>query len=241
MMTLGRWVLALAVVASLMLLVSGPGARLGFWDFRFGFQLIRWAFFGALGVAALALVFLFIRRLRQTHGGPLVAALVLAAGCAYIPYSLYQTATTVPRIHDISTDLNDVPAFVAIAPLRVDASNPVAYPGAEVAEQQRVAYPEVQPLASNQPGDVVFAQALAVAEDFGWTVVANAPDQGRIEAFDTTFWFGFVDDVVIRVDEQSGQTVVDVRSKSRVGLSDVGKNAQRIGRFLEALDQRLDS
>ena len=239
-MTLSRWLLVLAVLVTLLLVVSGPGTRLGFWDFRFGFQLIRWAFFGALAVAGLAVVLLVIKRFRPAHGGSLVGALVLALACAWVPYSLYQQATSVPRIHDITTDTDSVPEFVAITPLRADASNPVAYPGAEVAEQQRAAYPEIQPLASDQPAAVVFSEAATLADELGWTVVAQAPEQGRIEAFDTTFWFGFIDDVVIRITGSADQTVVDVRSKSRVGLSDVGKNAARIEAFLDALDERLN-
>ena len=60
-------------------------------------------------------------------------------------------------------------------------------------------------------------------------------DQGRLEATDTTFWFGFKDDVVIRIQSTGGNTLVDVRSKSRVGESDLGANANRIEKYLNHL------
>jgi uncharacterized protein (DUF1499 family) len=58
-----------------------------------------------------------------------------------------------------------------------------------------------------------------------------------VEATDTTFWFGFKDDVVVRVRaaENGGGSIVDVRSVSRVGQSDLGLNAKRIGSILDGL------
>jgi uncharacterized protein (DUF1499 family) len=69
----------------------------------------------------------------------------------------------------------------------------------------------------------------------GWEIVAADPATGRIEATATTFWYGFKDDVVVRVGAGNGGSVIDVRSKSRVGRSDLGANASRIRTYLEAL------
>ena len=69
----------------------------------------------------------------------------------------------------------------------------------------------------------------------GWDLVASDPASGRIEATDTTFWFGFKDDIVIRVAAAPGGSRVDIRSLSRVGVSDVGTNAARIRKYLTAL------
>ncbi len=239
-MTLGRWMLIFAAAAAALLAAAGPGARFGVWDFRLGFQMIQWSFFAALAVAGLTLVFLFIKRFRYTSGGSLTAALILAVGSASIPYMFYQKASSLPRIHDITTDTQNVPEFVEIAALRTEATNPVAYPGDEVAQKQRAAYPQIDSLRVEASAGEVFEQALIVARQLDWSIVAQSPDTGRIEAFDTTFWFGFVDDVVIRIRQAENETVVDVRSKSRVGVSDVGKNAARIEQFLAALAQRLD-
>jgi hypothetical protein len=139
-------------------------------------------------------------------------------------------------IHDITTDIVQPPQFVAILPLRKDAPNPATYGGPEVALKQRSAYPDIQTLIINAPGPQAFEQALAAARAIGWRIVAEEPREGRIEATDTTFWFGFKDDIVVRVtaaDER--RSLVDVRSVSRVGRSDVGKNAARIRAYLRRI------
>jgi uncharacterized protein (DUF1499 family) len=78
-----------------------------------------------------------------------------------------------------------------------------------------------------------FARALAASRDLGWEIIAAVPLEGRIEAVDRTFWFGFKDDVVVRVRAAAGGSRIDVRSVSRVGRSDVGANARRVRRFLK--------
>jgi uncharacterized protein (DUF1499 family) len=80
-----------------------------------------------------------------------------------------------------------------------------------------------------------FDRAVAAAKAMGWDIVASDPAGGRIEATDTTFWFGFKDDVVVRVTPQPAGSRVDVRSLSRVGGGDLGANAARIRAFLAAV------
>ncbi len=70
-------------------------------------------------------------------------------------------------------------------------------------------------------------------------LVAAEANDGRIEATVTTTWFGFKDDVVIRIQSDGGETLLDMRSKSRLGGSDVGANAARIRDFRDELAQRL--
>lgn len=233
-MKLARIPLLIAVVAALLLLCAGPGTRFGLWEYGTGFLLMRWAFFGGLAAALPALVLLVIPRTRRGAARLLIAALLIGAGTAWVPWNGVQTARSLPFIHDITTDTEDPPAFVAVLPLRADAANPPGYPGEDVALQQREAYPEVQPLATTLPPAEAFARAERVARDMGWDIVAVVPEEGRIEATDTTFWFGFKDDVVIRVRPAAGGSRVDIRSKSRVGRSDVGANAARILRFIKA-------
>jgi uncharacterized protein (DUF1499 family) len=57
---------------------------------------------------------------------------------------------------------------------------------------------------------------------------------GLVEATATTFWFGFKDDVVVRVVANAAGSRIDIRSVSRVGQSDIGANAARIEKFLAA-------
>jgi hypothetical protein len=140
-----------------------------------------------------------------------------------------------PRIHDISTDVVTPPPFVAILPLRKGAPNPAMYGGPETAAKQRQAYPDLNTLVLDIPPAEAFDRALATARKLGWEIVAAVPGEGRIEATDTTFWFGFTDDIVVRIAPAGNRSLVDVRSVSRVGLSDVGTNARRIRAYLRKL------
>lgn len=148
-----------------------------------------------------------------------------------------------PAIHDISTDTDDPPAFVAVVALRqADArNNPSDYSGPETAAAQKLAFPDLQPLYASQPASVVFAAARDTVTDKGWTLVDANEGEGRIEATAETGWVRFKDDVVIRVRAENGQTIVDVRSKSRVGRGDMGVNARRVRDYIGSLQKRLAS
>lgn len=147
--------------------------------------------------------------------------------------------TSVPPIHDITTDTADPPAFFAAVPLRINAPNDLVYgmeqiPPEEMARMQAAAYPNVKPLQSSLTVDAAVARAAEVLSDQGLEVINIDPPAGIVEAVATTFWFGFKDDLVVRVRPSGAGSVIDVRSVSRVGQSDVGANAARIERFLAA-------
>jgi uncharacterized protein (DUF1499 family) len=214
-----------------LLLAAGPGTRMGFWAFGTGFQIMRWAVYVGAAGATLALVALVLGPRR----GLAVLALALGLAAAVPPWRMQRSAMTKPPIHDITTDTADPPPFVAIVPLRRDARNPVEYGGPEIAAQQRKAYPDIGPLSLPVPPAQAFERAERAARAQGWEIVAAVPAEGRIEATDTTRWFGFKDDVVIRVRPEAAGSRVDVRSVSRVGRGDVGTNARRIREFLDAL------
>jgi uncharacterized protein (DUF1499 family) len=229
-------VLLTAAVAALLMLGGPLGYRLGWWHFRTGLQgLLPWAAYVGLAAAALAIVALAIPKVRARWTLGLVAALAVGLAAFYVPWEFRQRAQSVPRIHDISTDTENPPLFVAVLPLRQGAENTAAYGGKELAEQQRKGYPDIRPLVLAVPPQVAFTRALDVAERMGWTMVASNAAEGRIEATDKTLWYGFKDDVVIRVTPSGSGSKVDVRSVSRVGRSDIGTNAQRIRRYLEKL------
>ncbi len=233
-MWLRRLALALALCALALVLVSGPGARLGLWHWRFGFSLFGAAIVFGLGAVLASAVGIAMPRTRIFRR-TFVLALVLGAAVAAVPLAFLLKARGIPSIHDITTDAENPPAFVAVLPLRAGAANPPAYPGAHIFELQGIAYPQVQPLVLSAAPAQAFSRALAVARELGWEVVAAAEQEGRIEAVDTTLWFGFKDDVAIRVAPSGGGSRVDIRSKSRVGRSDVGANAKRIQEFLTAM------
>jgi uncharacterized protein (DUF1499 family) len=238
-MRFSKLALGLALAAAVLLLVAGPGTRFGWWEFGTGFLLMRVAFFGGAAAAVLSLVLLVVPRTRRAAPSVLVAALLIASVVAWIPWNGLQTVRSLPFIHDITTDTDDPPQFVAVLPLRADAPNPPDYAGEEVAAQQREGYPDIQPLQLPLPVDQAFALALEAAQAQGWEIVAVVPEEGRIEATATTFWFGFKDDVVIRVASAGDGSRVDIRSKSRVGRSDVGANAARIRAYSSELERRL--
>ncbi len=227
--------LLLGIIATLLLLLAGPGTRLDLWEFRTGFQLLRWAAYTGLAASALALVMLLLPSIRRRGLAGLVVALLLGLGVAFVPWSGMRQARSLPPIHDISTDTKRPPEFVAVLPLRADAPNPAEYGGPEVATAQIAAYPDLQTHRMAAAPAQAFERAQQAARGLGWEIVSADPAGGRIEATDTTFWFGFKDDVVIRIEPDGAGSRVDVRSVSRVGGSDVGANAARIRAFLKAL------
>ncbi len=221
----------LALVVAVAVGVSGYGNKLGWWDYRAAFGILRVATYAGLGIAAIALVLLLVPRTRRGYRGPLGLTMALALAALALPLYWLQLARTVPPINDITTDVADPPQFIAILPVRASAPVPAAYPGKETADAQRAAYPDIVPIDLAIAPPAAFARALAVARDMGWTIVAADEQAGRIEATATTAWFGFADDVVIRIRPQGSGSRVDVRSHSRVGKSDLGANARRIRDF----------
>jgi hypothetical protein len=150
-----------------------------------------------------------------------------------------------PPIHDVTTDLTDPPVFKDAVPLRSasGAVNPVEYQRIQsimgktlnVPDAQRSAYPDIQSLVLPQPPAQAIQLAQQAARDMGWDILAVVPSEGRIEATDTTGYFGFKDDVVVRIKPESTGSRVDVRSESRVGGGDTGTNARRVRAYLAKL------
>ena len=233
--------LLIALIAAILLLVGGPGARFEIWDMRFGFRLMRFALYTGIAGGVLSLLFLIIPATRKNSTGKLIIALIISIAVVAVPLQMRSTAQSLPFIHDITTDTDNPPQFVAVLPLREDAPNPPEYAGSKIAEQQLEAYPDIRTQQYAETLDVVFEAALQTARDQGWEIVAAESAEGRIEAVDTTFWYGFKDDVVIRIQSDNGGNRLDVRSKSRVGMSDLGTNANRIRAYLEDLEARLGS
>ena len=224
-----------AISAVLLLLVSGLGYRFGWWPYRTGFDLLRWAGYVGIAAGALALVALAIPSVRLGWARLLAGALVVGIAVAFVPWQWQQRGQSVPRIHDITTDTSNPPQFVAVLPLRAGAPNTAAYGGKEIADLQQKAYPDIQPLMVSVPPGVAFGWAKDAAESMGWEIVAADPGAGRIEATATTLWFGFKDDIVVRVSPADQGSRIDVRSVSRVGRSDMGTNAKRIREYLAKL------
>jgi uncharacterized protein (DUF1499 family) len=232
--------MALVLASAVMALLAGLGVRWHWWPFYAGFAILRWSVYGALAGMVVSVVGL-LRSLRvgRRRSLPLaVLALLLGVAVAAVPARMALQARSSARINDITTDTERPPPFVALLPLRGSAPVPSAYPGEDAAALQRRAYPDIQPARFTDPPERVMAVVEAVAHDLDWNVVASVPAEGRLEATATTYWFGFTDDIVVRVQSQDGVTRVDIRSTSRVGRSDLGTNARRIRRFLAGLKAR---
>lgn len=193
----------------------------------------------ALGVGGIALILAGVALLvmRAPMSGLIglfvgLVSIAMAAG----PIEMRKQAGLVPAIHDITTDTENPPQFIQTAALRTADENPAAYDRDQTA-QQRDAYPDLRPIYLAASPDAAFNACLTAAKQQGLTIVAQDMATGHIEASATTLWFGFVDDVVFRIAASSeGGAVVDIRSKSRVGMSDVGANAARIRQLRDRIE-----
>jgi len=161
--------------------------------------------------------------------------IAIAAGVIVVIGLLVFKMASVPRIHDITTDTEDPPQFVALLAARQASSNGAAYGGPAVAAEQKKGYPDIIPLLLPDPPERAFARIEAAARGLGWRIVAAVPAEGRLEATATTPLLRFKDDVVVRVVPALNGSRVDVRSVSRFGRGDMGANAKRVRAFLAAL------
>jgi uncharacterized protein (DUF1499 family) len=228
----------LAVFAAAAGMLSGFGTRWGWWQFTSGFLILKGAAYCGAAAAAVSIAGAIMTRPGRSRRGfslP-VAGIIIGLAVAGVPWSWMHKARELPRIHDITTDTKNPPRFTALLPLRKNAANSAEYGGNKIAALQRAAYPGVKPLLLPVPQAQAFNRALATAHGMGWVIVDANPGDGRIEATDTTFWFGFTDDIVVRITAAPGGSRVDARSESRVGLSDIGTNAARIRSFLNKLE-----
>ena len=218
-----RITLTLAVLAVLLLAISGLGTRTGLWPLWVGVGMFAGAMLTGLAAAGAAIVGVALPQLRARSTPLLIAAFVVGATSAAVPLEYVRRVKTLPYINDITTDTERPPQF----------SPPKEYQG-HFAELQRIGYPDLHPLELALPAKQAFARAVEIARADGWEITALDENGGTIEAVVTTRWFGFKDDVAIRITASGAASRVDVRSKSRIGRSDAGANEQRIRAFLQA-------
>jgi uncharacterized protein (DUF1499 family) len=225
--------LALALPGALLALASGPGCRLGFWELHTGMMLLRAGTYTAMAAALLSFVGILGSRNDHTRGRVTgTAGLLIALIIISYPGSLLRAARKSP-LHDLSTDMAHPPEFGRrLAPLGPPAP---AAGGRATASLQHQVYPDIQPLLLHLPPATAFRMVLAIAHQEGWQVIAADAQAGRLEATDTTFWFGVVDEIAVRLTAVPGGTRVDIRSAARGAGSDLGTNARRIRGYLHAL------
>ncbi len=256
--------LIVSLLAVAWFLAAALGTKFGVWGYQFGLgrMYIGWGpiVVGVAGLAALAaLIVSLIAAPRKRPFIISLGAVLIAGGLAGRLFGLAAGGQALPPIHDVQTDWDRPVAFSQqlldvreaggatndvlldpIIPEGVSARWP-GFSGLTNAEAQAKAiaeerYEPIEPLVfDGQAGDV-FDAALALVERRGWDVVTADKASGRIEATETSSWFGFKDDVAIYVRDVDDRTRVDMRSISRVGLSDLGANQRRIYRFLQDLN-----
>jgi uncharacterized protein (DUF1499 family) len=249
----GRWPVLCAWLAIITLIVagglmttSGTVFRMEWVALSAAFSWLRMGAQLAAVAAILGIVTIVVGGLCKRWGAVLTGAVaaVMAVTVIAMPVQMQQRAQTVPPIHDITTDVDNPPAFVALARAREAAPNAVDYPGIETARQQRASYPMLQPLTLAAPMAQVETAARNLITARSWQLAKISPTTLEatavaLEATATTRWFGFKDDVVIRLTDTSDGVRVDMRSASRLGKSDLGTNAERIQDFLEDLQHAV--
>jgi fatty-acyl-CoA synthase len=224
----------------------------------------------ALGLSLIAQVIALIKAPRKQAFILALAATLIAAFCMFRLAGLGAQANSLPPLHDIQTDWADPIQFSADLMAAREAqgeTNPVLdaptvpdyaearWPGtagrlvSEVQEEAEAkegsdgtVYPALESIYFSQSPADVAATAEQIMTKRGWAIVSNqaSGDTVQIEATATSGWFGFKDDVAVRVRSADGATEVDIRSTSRVGLSDLGANSTRVHALMVELEDRAD-
>ncbi len=251
-----RWATRLTILAVLLgfgsvavALIAAIGTGRGAWDFRSGLSLLRYAFFAGIGGIVFALMAIFAaRRIKPKLVLVNLLALLVAGGFVAYVGNQIRVARSVPAIHDVSTNLDDWPRFYRLT-VRPDNLESIpdmgrrelaALPPRERWKAiHREHYGDIATIRVPWTKEETLARARALAEQRGWEIVTTDPQAGVLEAVDTSLFFRFKDNIVVRVRptyENTG-SVVDMRSISRVGVSDVGVNARRVRSFLADLQR----
>lgn len=248
------WGVRLTLIAALLCfgavafaLIAAIGAGRGAWDFRLGFTILQYALYAALLGIVLGIIAAFVvRRVRPRLVLLNLLAIVVAAAFVFYVGNLVRIARSVPGIHDITTNLEDYPRFYRLTVRDDNLANVPDMGRRELAALpprerwkaiHREAYGDIAPIRVPWSVADTLARARNLATERGWDIATFDPANGILEAVDTSLFFRFKDNVVVRVrPAPSGQgSIVDMRSISRVGVSDVGVNAARVRDFLADL------
>ena len=231
-----------ALIGALMFTLSGYGYQWGWWGLGLAFRTLIPGGAIAAAIALVVVIVYVVRRMRsdkKTKGRWMVitGAILSLAILGNFGYWYLETQKGYPPIHDITTDTENPPEFEAIVPLRADAPNKTEYGGEEVAKAQKEFYSGIETLRLDEPPSQAYEKALEAAREKPWEIVAADKEDLRIEAYHKLPWFGFIDDVVIRVDTSENGSKIDVRSVSRLGRGDLGVNAHRIKDYLNSIER----
>ena len=244
----GIIVLVAGVSALLWGLISAVGVGWGLWSWSSGLTGVMWSFILAIGAILFGILFAWRAKKSGVSRPKLLRWIGMLSAIVYAGWigTFVMAGISVPAIHDVSTDLADPPAFVTLA-LRADNLDAIPGEGDDEMKgmnpQQRwvivhqKAYGDIRSVRIDEPVPTVIAKAERLAKARGWDVAVSLPEEGRFEATETSAFFRFKDDIVLRVKptETGDGSIVDMRSVSRVGSSDLGVNAKRVRSFLADL------
>lgn len=262
---LARIALTLSLFLPVWFMIAALGTKFGLWDFRFGLMtLTGFVGLGLLGLtvllAVIALIWCLVKQPRTGWIAALCALII--PGLLFVTGNGMRARGADNPIHDVSTDAVDPPTFSQeLVDFRAkNELNPIRDYGvtlresgpwgkgrpSDVADETHRSlvpklYPDLEPIVTEKSPEAALAAAQAAMMDSGYHDVVSVPQEGRVQGYDETFWYGFKDDVVARVRQTEGGTVIDFRSVSRVGLSDLGKNADRIRELRKAVEAKLGS
>ena len=245
--SLASWARRLAVFSLVATLVSIIIVRFGFLEIKPALA----TFFGALACAGLSILVAFAAFVAIWRNGSrgmsrILLALLLDVAILAYPAYLGLQYRKLPPIHDITTDPIDPPKFDALAPLRAgDGANTAVYAGLYSAEQQHLAYPDIETVQLDVPTQKAFDVAHELVRKRKWLIVdARSPQpprrEGRIEAVARTPIMGFREDVSLRVLPDGEGSRIDIRSSSRYFESDLGSNAARITKLIDDINTAVD-
>jgi uncharacterized protein (DUF1499 family) len=253
-----RLALVLSVALPFYFLGAALATKFGMIDWRLGFGLLTFQFgpLVIMSAAAIAAIALLVALIVAPRRGRRIALAALALPVLALGYGAFaaQQARAVPPIHDISTDLVDIPTFSDTTQrmrAQVEGVNSLdlaaktipttpakrfgAMEGLKVTEVQAKAYPDIAPIKLAATPEQAYQRAQAAAVKLGWRLGYVSSDKQIFEASVQSQFYGFIDDIVVRIRPSGDGVVVDVRSVSRVGVSDLGANAKRIRAFRAAL------
>ncbi|MEH6585442.1 MAG: DUF1499 domain-containing protein [Halioglobus sp.] len=229
-----NWIGYLAITLLVTIPIAILTVRSGAW--QQGLLLYALSCLGSVLILLLAIVVMFLPKLTSWRADTAKRALFAIPGTLLL-LSLLGGSGDYPPIHDITTDSSDPPEFTSAPMLRGDGSNTLDL-NPETLEAQLAAYPDLATLVSAEPIEKAFLRATETARELGWEIYHEDLNTGVIEAVDTTAVMGFKDDIVIRLRTNADGTLLDLRSVSRVGVSDLGANAARIQHFLDTYQQQ---
>lgn len=196
----------------------------------------------ALALVAFARIWQKGHRGIGTAAGALLLCLILLAPAGYVGFML----ATRPALADISTDIDDPPAFsrsMAAQTAREGRIPPDVAP--DKRRLQRQAYPKITPIVLEEPAQAAFDLARKATTALGWQVIETSrpggrSGAGRIEAVARGRFLRFSEDITIRVKPRVDGSRIDIRSASRIGSHDLGANAKRISAFAAEIDLLME-